>query len=93
MLAIGMTGDSCRHALAAADKHEEVYVSIGRHPHESRGLRRSRPRRSWGAGAHPKVRAIGEAGLDYKRDYSPRDDQQRAFVAQIELARTWPARS
>ena len=31
MLAIGMTGESCRHALAAADKHEEIYVSVGRH--------------------------------------------------------------
>ena len=38
MLAIGMTGDSCRHALAAADEHEEVYVSVGRHPHESEGF-------------------------------------------------------
>ena len=38
MLAIGMTGDSCRHALAAADKHEEIYVSVGRHPHESEGF-------------------------------------------------------
>ena len=36
---------------------------------------------------HPKARAIGETGLDYKRDYAPREDQRRAFIAQMELAR------
>ncbi len=33
------------------------------------------------------MRAVGEAGLDYKRDYAPRDDQRRSFIAQMELAR------
>ena len=37
--------------------------------------------------AHPRCRAIGETGLDYFRDYAPRADQERAFLAQIELAR------
>jgi TatD DNase family protein len=38
------------------------------------------------AAAHPRVRAIGETGLDYYRDYAPREDQRRAFEAQIDLA-------
>jgi TatD DNase family protein len=87
MLAIGMNGDSCRHALAAADAHEEVYVSVGRHPHESERFDEEGLAEIEELAAHPKVRAIGEAGLDYHRDYSPREDQRRAFVAQIELAR------
>src|SRR6185436_12308629 len=87
MLAIGMTGESCRHALAAADRHEEIFVSVGRHPHESEGWDRAGLDELRELSQHPKARAIGEAGLDYKRDYAPRDDQQGSFVDQIELAR------
>ena len=87
MLAIGMTGDSCRHALAAADKHDEVFVSVGRHPHESEGWDDAGLEELRDLSEHPKARAIGEAGLDYKRDYAPREDQRRSFVDQIELAR------
>jgi TatD DNase family protein len=87
MLAIGMTGESCRHALAAADKHDEIYVSIGRHPHESEGWDAAGLEELRDLSRHTKARAIGEAGLDYKRDYAPREDQRRSFVDQIELAR------
>jgi TatD DNase family protein len=87
MLAIGMTGESCRHALAEADRYDELYVSIGRHPHESAGWNAAGLAELRELSAHPKARAIGEAGLDYKRDYAPREDQRRSFVDQIELAR------
>jgi TatD DNase family protein len=87
MLAIGMTGESCRHALAAAEEHDEIFVSVGRHPHESAGWDTSGLEVLRTLSAHPKARAIGEAGLDYKRDYAPREDQRRSFVDQIELAR------
>src|SRR5262245_13005158 len=86
LMAIGMTGDSCRHALAAADDHDEVYASIGRHPHESAGFDDAGLAELEELSEHPKARAIGETGLDYKRDYSPRPDQRRAFLAQVELA-------
>jgi TatD DNase family protein len=88
MLAIGMTGDSCRHALSAAEQHEEIFVSIGRHPHESEGFDDAGLAELRELSAHPKARAIGEAGLDYKRDYAPRDDQRRSFIAQIDLAKS-----
>jgi TatD DNase family protein len=87
IMAIGMTGESCRHALAAADHHDEVFACIGRHPHESEGFDDTGLAELDELSRHAKARAIGETGLDYKRDYSPRDDQRRAFVAQIELAR------
>jgi TatD DNase family protein len=86
LLAIGMNGDSCRHAIAAADEHEEVYASVGRHPHETEGLEPEAIDEIEALASHPKVRAIGEAGLDYKREYSPPQDQQLAFELQIELA-------
>jgi TatD DNase family protein len=87
MLAIGMTGESCRHALAAAEEHEEIYVSVGRHPHESAGFDDAGLEELRELSAHPKARAVGEAGLDYKRDYAPRADQRRSFIAQIDLAK------
>lgn len=87
LLTIGVNGDSCRHALMAGADEGEVYVSVGRHPHEAAGFDDAGLAEIERLAADPKVRAIGEAGLDYHRDYSPRDDQQRAFVAQIELAR------
>jgi TatD DNase family protein len=86
MLAIGMNPESCRHALAAADEQEEVFVAVGRHPHESGGLDPEGMDEIERFARHPKVRAIGEAGLDFYRDYAPRDDQQLAFELQIELA-------
>jgi TatD DNase family protein len=86
LLAIGMNGDSCRHAQAAADAHDEVYVSVGRHPHETEGVDPTAMGEIGALARHPKVRAIGETGLDYHREYSPPEDQQLAFQLQIELA-------
>ena len=88
ILTIGMDGATGRAALAAAEAFPQVYAAIGRHPNEADRLRR-RPtspscRRSPRTSA---AAAIGETGLDYFRDYAPRADQERAFPAQIELAR------
>jgi TatD DNase family protein len=86
MLAIGMNGDSCRRALDAASEHEEVFVSVGRHPHESGSFEPGAIADLEELARHEKVRAIGETGLDYHRDYAPRDAQMLAFELQIELA-------
>jgi TatD DNase family protein len=86
LLAIGMNSGSCRHALAAAEAHEAVYVSVGRHPHETQDIAPEAIDEIEELASHGKVRAIGEAGLDYKREYSPPQDQQLAFELQIELA-------
>ena len=63
-------------------------MSVGRHPHESEGFDDAGLEELRELSAHPKARAVGEAGLDYKRDYAPRDDQRRSFIAQIELAKS-----
>ena len=61
---------------------------VGRHPHETAGFDDARrSRRSSAPRPTRAVRAIGETGLDYYRDHAPRDDQRRAFEAQLELAR------
>jgi TatD DNase family protein len=86
VLAIGMNSASCQQALQAAEQHDEVYASVGRHPHESDGVNDAALDEIAAFAQHSKVRAIGEAGLDYHRDYAPRDDQRLAFQLQIELA-------
>jgi TatD DNase family protein len=86
MATVATNGEAIRHALAAADDHDEVVAIVGRHPHETAGFDDLALEEIERAAAHPRVRAIGETGLDYYRDHAPRDDQRRAFEAQLELA-------
>ena len=83
---VGMDGPSIENALAAAEGHPEVFAIVGRHPHESGGFGPRDLERIEKAAGHPKARVIGETGLDYYRDYAPREDQRRAFEAQLGLA-------
>ena len=87
ILTIGMDADSCRRALAAADDHDEVFAAVGRHPNLATGYDDAVTEDLRELVVHPRCRAIGETGLDHYRDYAPRADQERAFRAQIELAR------
>jgi TatD DNase family protein len=87
MVTVGTTGASCRAALAAAENFPQVYAAIGRHPNEATGFDDADLAELAALAAHPRCVAIGETGLDYYRDYAPRADQERAFDAQIELAR------
>jgi TatD DNase family protein len=87
ILTIGMDAPSCEAALDAADTYPEVFAAIGRHPNEATGYDHSVTERLREFARHPNCRAIGETGLDYYRDYAPREDQEKAFHAQIEIAR------
>ena len=64
-----------------------MFAIVGRHPHETEGFGDADLEAVERAADDPWARAIGETGLDYYRDYAPRDDQRRAFEAQLELAR------
>ena len=87
IVTVGTTGSSCRAALAAARDFPQVYAAIGRHPNGATGFDDADLAELRGLAAHEKCVAIGETGLDYYRDHAPRADQERAFRAQIELAR------
>ena len=87
ILTIGMDGRSCEAALAASEAHEEVFAAVGRHPNEATGYDDSVTDRLREFAQHPAVLAIGETGLDDYRDYAPRPDQERAFLAHMQLAR------
>ena len=83
---VGMHDESIEQALAAAHEHDEVVAIVGRHPHYTEGFGDDDLAAIERAAADPRARAIGETGLDYFRDRAPRDDQRRAFEAQIDLA-------
>jgi TatD DNase family protein len=87
ILTVGMDGDSCRAALAAAECFPQVYAAIGRHPNHATGFDDAGLAEVEELAGHARCVAIGETGLDYYRDYAPRADQERAFHAQIDLAR------
>ena len=87
ILTVGMDGSSCRSALAAAEAFPQVYTAIGRHPNNATGFDDADLAELRALAAHERCVAIGETGLDFYRDYAPRADQERAFAAQIALAR------
>jgi TatD DNase family protein len=87
MLTVGTTAATCREALASAERFPQVLAAIGRHPNEATGFDDADLAELQALAQHPRCAAIGETGLDYFRDYAPPEDQLRAFVGQIELAR------
>jgi TatD DNase family protein len=87
ILTVGMDATTNRTALLAAEDFPQVHAAIGRHPNHAQGFDGADLADLEALAAHPRCAAIGETGLDYYRDYAPRADQERAFHAQIELAR------
>ena len=87
MLAVGIDAASSREAIAAAEAHDEVLACVGRHPNGAAGFDDAAAEEVAALARDPRVAAVGETGLDYYRDTASRDDQRRAFGAQIEIAR------
>ena len=69
-----------------AENYDWIYTTLGIHPHEARLAEPRHYEMMEKLAAHPKVLAIGEIGLDYFYDHSPRDVQHAVFIAQMELA-------
>jgi TatD DNase family protein len=87
ILTVGIDGASSRGALLAAEAFPQVYAAVGRHPTSARGFDGADLAELEALAAHERCVAIGESGIDLHRDPVPLIDQQRAFSAQIELAR------
>jgi TatD DNase family protein len=86
ILTVGTSVDDCRRALALADRHDGVFGILGIHPHEAGTATDDDVTQLRGLLAHPRAVAVGETGLDWFRDYAPRDDQRRLFAAELDLA-------
>jgi TatD DNase family protein len=86
VVAIGSGLDSCRKTLAIAEREDGVFAALGIHPHQAadagaEGLGELRALLT-----HDRAVALGEIGLDFYRDYAPRDRQHALFMRQLELA-------
>lgn len=90
VVGIGVTGTSAvasRQAAALADARRDVlFATAGVHPHHASSWSPETAREIRALARHPAVRAVGECGLDYNRDFSPRDAQRAAFEAQLGIA-------
>ena len=85
---IGTDFDSCERILALAEQHDRLYAVLGIHPHDAKSWDGDRSgERLKRLADHPKVVGIGEIGLDYFRNHSPRDQQKSVFIEQIAIAR------
>jgi len=78
---------SSRFSLELADKYTFIYASVGVHPHDSKSMNDGTITDLEKLLSHPKAVAVGEIGLDYHYDFSPRDVQKKRFFEQLELAR------
>ena len=86
ILTVGTDLEDCRRALSLAERYDGVFAVLGIHPHEAGTATDSDLADLRELLRHPKAVAVGETGLDWFRDYAPRDDQRRLFAAQLELA-------
>ena len=86
MLAVGYHLESSRKAVETADRYPQVYASVGIHPHDANGYDDATEETLRALAKQPKVVAIGEAGLDFFRNRSPRAVQIETFRRQIRLA-------
>ncbi|MGH6934103.1 MAG: TatD family hydrolase, partial [Dongiaceae bacterium] len=87
LLTIGTTLSKFGGVLAIAERHCNVFCSVGVHPHEAAAEPGLSVERLIELTRHPKVVGIGETGLDYYYDHSPRDRQRAVFQMHIDAAR------
>ena len=88
LIVVGGAGDLSTNDLAVrlADEHEGLYATVGMHPHDAKDVAAEDMDRLRGLAAHPKVVAIGETGLDFHYDHSPREVQREMFERFVGLA-------
>lgn len=87
IITVGCDLNSSLKALEYSKRYESAYAALGIHPHDAKRAAEGDLDQIEGLLDEPKVVAIGEIGLDYYRNYSPRDAQVRQFRKQIGLAR------
>jgi TatD DNase family protein len=86
IITVGIDLESSQKAIALAESHPEILAAAGFHPHEAAGVREADIADLAKIANHPRVVAIGEAGLDFYRSRSPREAQLRVLRWQLELA-------
>ncbi len=87
MLTIGTRLDRFEGVLAIAERHANIWCSVGVHPHEAKEEGQRVPDRLVALAQHARVVGIGETGLDYFYEHSPRQEQAESFRAHIAASR------
>lgn len=80
-----MQSSAC--SIELAEKHDFIYAAVGVHPHDAKEVNDGDYEQLAQWTNHPKVVAVGEIGLDYYYDLSPREVQQQVFIRQLDVAR------
>jgi TatD DNase family protein len=86
ILTVGTDVEDGRRALDLAERHDGVFAILGIHPHDAGTATPHDLAQLRELLERPNAVAVGETGLDWFRDYAPRDDQRRLFAAELELA-------
>jgi TatD DNase family protein len=86
IVAVGTGIESCQVALELAERHDGVHAALGIHPHQAGNAEAERLPELRELLRHGRAVAVGETGLDYYRDYAPRDGQRALFEAELGLA-------
>jgi len=87
ILVPGTTLEDSRLAVEVAEEHEGLYAAVGLHPHEAKDFDEDRDLKAFeDLLRSPRTVAVGEIGLDFHYDHSPREDQLRALRAQLAFA-------
>ena len=87
VVTVGYDLESSRWCASAAEEHEDVYGAVAIHPNDAGDATDEVLTEIASLAALPHVRAVGETGLDYYRDWADKDDQQRSFRAHIDIAK------
>ena len=86
MLTVGVDLNSSQRAVELAESNRGVYASVGVHPHDAKSCDDDAVEALTALAGKKAVRAWGEIGLDFNRMYSPREDQEKWFVRQLQAA-------
>ena len=83
MINISVDEKTCNASIKLAEKYNQIFAAVGFHPHDATDFNADFIRKK---AQHPKVIAIGEIGLDYYRNLSPKNVQKKVFEQQIKIA-------
>ncbi|MHC5075380.1 MAG: TatD family hydrolase, partial [Planctomycetota bacterium] len=85
-ITVGTDPNQNQKVIELAEKYDNLYAAVGIHPHEAKDVTTDTMIYLIKLAEHPKVVAIGETGLDYHYDHSPREDQKEVFTNHLQIA-------